>query len=163
MSEYRPLFTDDVPAIERFDGHDTYCLSNFAEIPVEYEGVKYPTSEHAYQTAKTLDEAERAQVAACETPGQAKRAGQKVKMYDGFEADKDRIMHDIVAAKFAQNPEFADILVATYPAKLVEGNVWHDNYWGDCKCRHCADIEGANKLGLVLMTVRHEIMESRSE
>ena len=47
--------------------------------------------------------------------------------------------------------------MATAPAPLLEGNYWHDNYWGDCKCKTCEKTEGQNKLGRILMIVRKEI------
>lgn len=50
-------------------------LSNFAEVPVEYEGDTYPTVEHAFQAAKTYDPEERARVRAASSPVTAKRLG----------------------------------------------------------------------------------------
>lgn len=44
--------------IERFDGMYKF-LSNFYMTPIEYEGLVYPSSEHAFQAAKTLSEKER--------------------------------------------------------------------------------------------------------
>ena len=37
---------------------------------------------------------------------------------------------------------------------LIEGNYWHDNYWGNCLCPKCKEIEGQNQLGKILMKVR---------
>ena len=38
------------------DFHNEYFfLSNFYSHPVVFEGVTYPSNEHAYQAAKTLD------------------------------------------------------------------------------------------------------------
>lgn len=38
--------------------------------------------------------------------------------------------------------------------EIVEGNYWHDNYWGNCTCDKCKNIEGQNKLGKILMKIR---------
>src|SRR4051794_12014978 len=50
-------------------------LSNFYPAQVEFEGMTYPSVEHAYQSAKTLDPAIRKQIAAAPTAGEAKRLG----------------------------------------------------------------------------------------
>jgi hypothetical protein len=50
-------------------------------------------------------------------------------------------------------------LLATGDATLIEGNYWHDNYWGVCTCENCVSngIVGRNRLGTLLMKVREEI------
>lgn len=52
----------------KFDGK-FFFLSNFFESKVEYEGITYPTVEHAFQAAKTLDNDTRKKVAAAGSPG----------------------------------------------------------------------------------------------
>ena len=42
--------------IESFDKEFRF-LSNFYRAPLMYRGIAYPTSEHAYQAAKTINEA----------------------------------------------------------------------------------------------------------
>ena len=71
------------------------------------------------------------------------------------------IMHDIVLAKFTQNPDLKAKLIATCDEYLLEGNTWHDNYWGVCLCNgsKCLDKVGKNKLGLILMQVRKEFKD----
>jgi predicted NAD-dependent protein-ADP-ribosyltransferase YbiA (DUF1768 family) len=55
------------------------ALSNFAPLPVviysHLEGVEvvFPTGEHAFNAAKTLDPAERAEILAAPSPGEADR------------------------------------------------------------------------------------------
>jgi len=63
----------------------------------------------------------------------------------------------IVKLKFAQNPDLRKKLLATGTEELVEGNTWHDNYWGDCSCPECKNIKGRNQLGITLMRVRKEM------
>ena len=58
--------------IESFSGVFRF-LSNFYPAPVHYEGIDYPTSEHAFQAAKTVDKNQRLNIAMLETPGEAKR------------------------------------------------------------------------------------------
>lgn len=67
-------------------------------------------------------------------------------------------MFKIVRLKFKQNKHLAKRLLDTDDALLIEGNTWHDNYWGDCKCSHpkCSN-KGRNALGEILMEIRDEI------
>ena len=45
-----------------FDGEFAF-LSNFSPSLLEYEGLTYPTLEHAFQAAKSLDPARRIEIA----------------------------------------------------------------------------------------------------
>jgi hypothetical protein len=65
-------------------------------------------------------------------------------------------MEDLLRQKFAPGSELAAKLVATYPRMLIEGNNWHDNYWGSCRCDVCG-FKGMNVLGVLLMTIRAEL------
>jgi predicted NAD-dependent protein-ADP-ribosyltransferase YbiA (DUF1768 family) len=47
----------------------------------------------------------------------------------------------------------AEKLLATGEEILVEGNTWHDNFWGRCSCRNCRG-KGVNHLGQLLMERR---------
>lgn len=55
--------------------------------------------------------------------------------------------------------------VIDYFRGRIEGNVWHDQHWGDCRCNRlalplrreaCAE-RGANHLGRLLMELRAEL------
>lgn len=50
-------------------------LSNFWPAVVELDGIRYPTVEHAYQAAKTLDRAARREMRIQKSPGKAKKKG----------------------------------------------------------------------------------------
>jgi predicted NAD-dependent protein-ADP-ribosyltransferase YbiA (DUF1768 family) len=56
--------------IDKFAG-DYRWLSNFWYVDVEYEGVTYPTTEHAFQAAKTLNLGQRRHVRKAASPGEA--------------------------------------------------------------------------------------------
>jgi len=129
-------------------------LSNFYRSPFFMEGHVFPTVEHYFQACKTLDASEFKHVVNQRTPGQAKRAGQKVKLRDDWEAIKVRIMFQAVLAKFNQNGDLRKRLIAIR-GKLVEGNSWGDTYWGVC------GGQGQNKLGIILSDVR-SILGSRN-
>lgn len=136
--------------IDGFRG-DYYFLSNFANYPVRYDGHLWPSSEHAYQAAKTTDGDEKTTVQLAKTPGKAKAAGKKVTMRPGWDRIKDDIMLQIVRAKFMQNRKIEIKLLRTKDAELVEGNWWGDDYWG------VFEGNGQNKLGKILMKVREEL------
>jgi ribA/ribD-fused uncharacterized protein len=129
-------------------------LSNFGPGQVKINALVYPAGEHAYQALKSLDPAVRTRFTAPGvTAGQAKRLGQQVALRADWEQQKKRAMLRVVLAKFIQNPELAQQLFATEDAYLKEGNTWHDNYWGACRCERHAGA-GLNYLGRILMAVR---------
>lgn len=138
--------------IDSFSG-DFRWLSNFAEAPVMLDGWEYPTTEHAYQAAKTVDFNEREAVLACETPGRAKRMGRKITMRPDWDEVKEAVMLDLTRQKYTL-PEYRERLLATGNREIVEGNTWGDTFWGVCKG------VGKNKLGRILMQVRDEIRRS---
>ena len=131
-----------------------YFLSNFSNYPVEYEGVFYPTSEHAFQAAKFNNIEYRKQICNASTPGEAKGLGRSRKFPvrkhwdDGLAI---QAMSQIIANKFRNNPELKDLLLETGDAILVETNDWNDDVWGDSTTTETA---GRNQLGIILMTVR---------
>lgn len=137
--------------VKVFDGEYAF-LSNFYERKVEYEGITYGSSEAAFQAQKTLDIEERLQFASL-TPMQSKRKGRKVALRPDWEDVKVLTMYEIVLAKFTQNPDLAEKLIATGDEELVEGNYWHDTFWGVC------DGVGTNFLGKILMDVRENIRQ----
>lgn len=124
-------------------------LSNFWPAPVALDGVVYPSVEHAYVAAKTLDLSAR-HVILNSTPGEAKRYGRTLKLRSDWEQVKIPVMRDLVSQKFAHRG-LAAKLRATGDAELIEGNTWGDTFWGVCKGR------GQNHLGKILMGVREAI------
>src|SRR5262245_14222864 len=125
--------------IDRFEGEHSF-LSNFHDSPVDLDGARYPTVEHAFQAAKTFDSAERARVRAAPTPGSAKRMGRRVALRPDWEKVKLGIMEGLLRTKFA-DPTLGALLRATAGHELVEGNTWNDRFWGVCKG------QGQNHLG----------------
>jgi ribA/ribD-fused uncharacterized protein len=140
--------------IDDFRG-PAYFLSNFYRLPVRIGDNVYPTAEHAYQALKADDPAERAWVLASETPLIAKRRGRKVRVVSYWGDVRLLFMEQVLEAKFSQ-PRLADQLIATHPHKLVEGNTWHDQFWGDCHCGRCPG-QGENMLGVALMELRDKL------
>ena len=136
--------------ITDFEGEYEF-LNNFYEVPVQYEGVKYRSSEAAFQASKSLNLAERESFSAM-PPDEAKRAGYRVKLREDWEEVKVSVMEEVLRAKFTQNPELMEKLSATGQALLVEGNDWRDTFWGfDVNLGY-----GVNMLGQLLMKIRAE-------
>lgn len=139
---------------------ENFFLSNFYNAYLDYEGVVFCSTEAAFQAAKTLDIEERKKIARM-SPSESKKAGRKVALRRDWESVKDKVMYDVCLAKFTMNESLKERLLATGDEELVEGNEWHDNYWGNCTCDNCKDIPGRNQLGKTLMKVRADIREGR--
>ena len=129
-------------------------LSNFYLAPFLYKDRWWASTEHAYQAAKTDVPEQIREIQSATTPGKAKRLGQKVTLREDWESVKDTAMFDVCLAKFLQNPEIAEKLLATGDATLVEHTPWKDYYWGDG-----GDGTGQNKLGVILMGIRTLLVE----
>ena len=129
-------------------------LSNFYRSSISYKGVIYPTAEHLYQALKTTEKSMRKKISTLKTPGMAKRMGRTITLRYHWEEIKIGVMRKVIRLKFDQNLELQQFLLATEDRLLVEGNWWHDNFWGDCICSKCKHMEGQNHLGKLLMKRR---------
>lgn len=142
--------------INKFDGKYAF-LSNYYPCAVFYEGIAYPSVEHAFQAAKTLDMTQRYEIANMKTPGAAKRAGRALNLRPDWEEVKYQVMEDCLREKF-RDTELLIKLIATEGHFLVEGTTWHDQCWGICTCDKCGG-NGENHLGRLLMKIRDEYLE----
>lgn len=140
-------------AITNFRGT---VFSNFSIIPggIDFEGENYPSVEHAYQAAKTLDPNERAKVRKAPTSGKAKALGRKLTLRSDWEEVKIGVMRDLLRKKFPIGTYRAITLMATGDAQLVEVNTWGDRFWGQCPRGM-----GENWLGKLLMEIRAELLK----
>ena len=139
-------------AITSFNG-DNFFLSNFYVTPVFYQGIRFESSEAAFQAAKCP---ERMQEFCGLNPSEAKRLGRSVTLRPDWEEVKLDVMYQVCMAKFTQNPRLAEKLIATGDAELVDGNTWGDRIWGVC------DGVGENNLGKILMQVRDRLRGSEN-
>lgn len=135
--------------IDTFRGQYSF-LSNFYEVPVIYDGIRYSSAETAFQAQKTLSVSEREAMSLL-APLKAKRAGGHVVLRDDWEDIKLDVMYEICRAKFTQNENLRQLLIATCGEELIEGNDWGDRFWGT------VGGIGENHLGKILMRIRDEI------
>ena len=127
-------------------------LSNFYVCPVEIDGLKFNSSEAAFQSFKDLS---KQRMFTCLTAKNAKSFGRKVTLREDWDKIKIVVMYNVVKAKFTQNPSLARRLLETGDTRLIEGNTWYDTYFGVC------NGVGENYLGKVLMLVRKELREEK--
>lgn len=145
-------------AIDSFNGYYRW-LSNFFPSVVWYDGVLYYTVEHAYQAAKLKDSKLRNEVRLKDSPGGAKNFVRELLdtdpslRVDNWELISLDTMEFLLRQKFSGNL-FSKRLEATQDRPLVEGNSWHDNFYGMCKCSACKPLIKCNHLGKLLMQIR---------
>lgn len=144
-------------------------LSNFFKFacPVTFNNIAFVTTEAAYVAAKTTSQHLQRAIADM-TPGKAKKFGAIIvqeklwpnpKMNDAF---KIVLMKDLVLQKFTKNVHLRLALLDTDHRELIEGNHWHDNFFGVCSCGNCPiekqrPVAEQNHLGRILMQVREEL------
>ena len=133
-------------------------LGNYSPCLVFYDGHAYQSVQHAYQAQKSNDPAIQKMIRDATGPAAAKKVARAVQLRQGWDNIKGPLMLDLLREKFVQEPE-RSILLSTGEEELVEGNWWHDNYWGDCRCgvRPACNAVGENMLGKLLMQVREEL------
>lgn len=139
-----------------------FFLSNFYPCSVTYEGITYPTTEHAYQAAKTLDDSVRMLIMRSPRASDAKKLGGTIILRSDWNQVKIAVMDELLRAKFSVGSNLEQRLWQTGDNHLIEGNYWHDRFWGQCFCaRH--DWEGENHLGGLLMEIRADIQELEAQ
>ena len=132
-------------------------LSNFYASPLTYDGADYPTLEHAFQAAKSLDHAERRKIRLATTAGMAKQLGRRIKRRDDWFELSLQIMEDLLRQKFTRYLDLGERLLATGDAPLIEGNNWGDTFYGCVYDVHQQKWVGENHLGRLLMKIRDEL------
>jgi len=144
--------------INSFKGEYNF-LSNFYLNEILYEGIIYPCAETAFQAAKCADKKDKQKFYLLQ-PAEAKKEGKKINLRPDWETVKVDIMREIIRIKFSNNADLRTKLLKIGDAELIEGNNWHDNFWGDCSCEHCKNITGENMLGNLLMEYRASIQNT---
>lgn len=140
--------------IKSFHG-DYKGLSNFAAALVHYGGRPYPSVEHGFVAAKSFDIKFQEKISKLKSTqvGYAKKLGREIKIREDWDEARIPIMKQLLIQKFTIN-NYNELLLSTGDLELIEGNFWHDNFWGDCMCKQCKEIKGQNNLGKILMELR---------
>lgn len=151
--------------INKFDGEYRF-LSNFYPCKIEHDGIIYNSVE-AYYVAMKSDSSQvidrinytptdfRKMITNIKSPGHVKKIGQKIRIRPNWDSKKLEYMKWAVNEKFKDNT-LKNMLLSTGTMDIVEGNWWHDNFYGQCICEKCAN-KGKNKLGKLLMEIRNEL------
>lgn len=137
--------------IEEFQNEYRF-LSNFWPCDIMFDGILYPSVEHAYQAAKILDNRHRILIRNIKTPGKAKSLGRTLEVREDWEDIKVDIMHGLIVQKFSREP-LRKQLMDTEPHELQDGNRWGDTFWG------VYNGKGKNILGKILMSFRTGLMK----
>jgi len=145
----KEIILHDEYNIKGFFG-DYRFLSNFEPCIIIYENIKYPSSENAYQAAKSLDQSVRNMFVDI-SPTNSKKLGKQIDIRPDWNNIKLNVMYEIVYDKFSRNNKLGDMLIETGDKYLEETNYWSDKYWGVC------NGVGQNWLGKILMDVRQKI------
>lgn len=143
--------------IDTFSGEYEW-LSNFYPARIFIKGHGYENVEAAFQAQKCKTEEGKHKYFLA-APSEAKRMGRAEDLVDNWEDIKDNVMLECLREKF-QKPNLRSKLLATGNEPLIEGNYWHDNYWGNCTCKRCENIKGLNMLGTLLEIVRDELRKN---
>ncbi|MDB5761580.1 MAG: hypothetical protein JWQ21_575 [Herminiimonas sp.] len=134
-------------------------FSNLYRRPVVFEGIEYPTSEHAYQAGKARKEAVRDWILSAPSPSLAAMAAHGLYVWDVVpnwaEVKFDR-MRRVLHAKFTQHDDLRDLLLSTGDARLVEAGTMDNavnRLWGE------VNGKGQNMLGVMLMELRDQLRQ----
>ncbi|WP_439606060.1 NADAR family protein [Hydrogenophaga sp.] len=137
------------------------CFSNLYRRSVEFEGVVYQTSEHAYQAGKARKPEVRDWVLSAPSPALVAMAAHGLYWWD-IRSDWSKIkfdrMRQVLRAKFTQHEDLCKVLLATGDKRLVE-SATVDNavnrLWGEVKG------QGKNMLGQMLMELRTQLRQEK--
>ena len=157
--------------INRFEGRYNF-LSNFYPCKIEHQGIVYNSVEAFYVAMKcnsnqTFDGVYytpvdfREMIARIQNTGFVKKIGQKIKVRSDWDSKKLEFMTWAVNEKF-KDPALKEMLLMTENKQIIEGNWWHDNFYGQCSCEKCAG-KGKNHLGKLLMEIRSELNGTKKQ
>lgn len=162
--------------VTAFRGEHAF-LGNPHPCMIWFESVTYPSAEHAFHAAKSLDWAQREHIAGLPGWRAAKQYGRTVvRLRPGWDQLRCAVMFQVQLCKYVQHPDLAAALLATGNRFLLEGNWWGDTDWGavphghpewspDLPAWHASDgtaWAGRNWLGTALMMTREMLSQGRA-
>lgn len=129
-------------------------FSNFSQHAVYLQGKIWRTAEHFYQAQKFNDLALQERVRSSATPMLAKQTANQLApqhLRADWHAVKEKVMEQVLFAKFDQHPELRQLLLSTQHRNIAE-HTDNDSYWGDG-----GDGTGLNRLGVLIMQLRTQL------
>ena len=136
------------------DNSEPYsCFYNFSPHPFHLDERKWMTLEHYFQAQKFANTVYYDKIFSAKTAKEAHSLGRsrKAPLRQDWESVKDDIMRRALRAKFTQNEEIRNELLATN-GQLIVHKTSFENYWG---CGQ--DNTGQNRLGKLLVELRNEL------
>jgi len=136
-------------------------FSNLFRREIEFEGVIYPTAEHAYQAGKARRPEVKDWLMAAPSPALLAMAAHGLYHWDiapGWSKTKFDRMRAILWEKFTQHQDLNELLLSTGEKRLVEmprTDNPTNRLWGEVNGR------GKNMLGNLLMEVREELQTQK--
>ena len=131
-----------------------YVFDNFSSFQVEWRGVLWATSEHAYQAAKFFgtdkEIVERIKMAKSAHDAQKITSENRDKRLKNWDEIKVGVMKEILRNKIKQHSYVLKKLLQSGNREIVEDS-WRDNQWGWGE-----DKKGQNLLGKIWMELRQE-------
>ena len=130
-------------------------FSNFSQHSIYIDGINWKTVEHYYQASKFSEVHLHELIRIAASPTLAKEIAKKhsSERIKNWESVKESVMKLGLMAKFSQHPELRTLLGSTGQHRLVEFTS-NDEYWGEN-----SEGIGANRLGILLMEVRSQLLE----
>jgi ribA/ribD-fused uncharacterized protein len=158
MSAYTFFFTESSP------------FSQWYRCSFSVDAITFNCAEQfmMHGKAKLFDDADTAaKILAADHPRDHKALGRKVKDFDdaAWKRAREAIVLDGNRAKFTQNPELREALLATRGTTLVEASPY-DKIWGiglaatDPRAQDPTQWKGQNLLGQILTRLRDELAGS---
>lgn len=133
------------------------AFSNLYRREIEYEGERFPTSEHAYQAGKPRKPEVREWLMNAPSPALLAMAAHGLYYWDvapGWSKTKFDRMRNVLRVKFEQHEDLKALLLSTGNARLVESATVDNEVnrlWGE------VDGVGKNMLGVLLMELRDSL------
>jgi ribA/ribD-fused uncharacterized protein len=140
-----------IPRIYPLEGYAKF-FSTFSAHAVEFEGVLYPTVEHAYHCQRYADEAVREEIRSARSAIEAWGVSQKYKskQQTDFDERKAGIMEALCRAKLIQHDDVKQALIESGADVIVKN--FPDSFWGIGN-----DGTGGNMMGQIWIKLRSEV------